>query len=330
METPVFPAFGPLLKRYRRAAHLTQAQLAERAGFSTNYISKLERGAREPQRATVALLADAMSLSMSDRRTLESTVQRSRARHDGEATQLPIGGFLGAVPAGPLVGRAAELEAIASTLETVASGQGRFLALVGEPGVGKTRLAQEITLLAQAQGYRVLTGRCYEPHQAVAYYPFLEALSKAVAATHHGWDQVATRWPEVARLLPEHTASAVIPAQLDDRNAQQRLFWQVTGFLSALAESAPLALLVDDVHWADSDSVDLLQHLARHLRERPVLLVGTARGRGAPPTSPCQRAQRFASRRTGPDHSRAATRKRRDDRLDRRDARRRGWRSRRR
>ncbi len=68
-----------------------------------------------------------------------------------------------------------------------------------------------------------------------------------------------------------------MPAQLDDRNAQQRLFWQVTGFLGTLAEQTPLALLLDDLHWADSASLDLLQHLARHARERPILLVGTAR-----------------------------------------------------
>ena len=58
--------------------------------------------------------------------------------------------------------------------------------LVGEPGVGKTRLAQEITLLARAQGFRVITGRCYEPQQSVAYYPFLEALAMAVAAAEAG------------------------------------------------------------------------------------------------------------------------------------------------
>src|SRR5262245_16441037 len=150
MEPAIVLAFGPLLKRHRRATHLTQAQLAERAGFSADYISKLERGARDPQRATVALLADAMGLSTSDRKILEATVQRSRARHGDEAAQLPTGGFLGAVPAGPLVGRAAELEAITSALEMVASGHGQLLVLVGEPGVGKTRLAQEITLLAQA------------------------------------------------------------------------------------------------------------------------------------------------------------------------------------
>ena len=71
-------------------------------------------------------------------------------------------------------------------LAAVTSRQGRLLILVGEPGVGKTRLAQEITRKARAQGFRILTGRCYEPQQTIAYYPFLEALTMAVAgATLH-------------------------------------------------------------------------------------------------------------------------------------------------
>src|SRR5262249_47342833 len=131
MEPAIVLAFAPLLKRHRRAAHLTQAQLAERAGFSTDYISKLERGAREPQRATLALLADALELSATDRKVLETTFQRSRARSDGEVTPPPTGGFLGAIPASPLVGRGSELDAITAALGTVANGQGRMLVLQG-------------------------------------------------------------------------------------------------------------------------------------------------------------------------------------------------------
>jgi predicted ATPase len=162
---------------------------------------------------------------------------------------------------------------IGAALEAVASGQGQLLMLVGEPGVGKTRLAQEIALLARAAGCRVLSGRCYEPQQTVAYYPFLEALAMAAAgAAPLLQGRLAERWPEVARLLPERVGEGA-----PDRDAQQRLVWQVSGFLGTLAEHQPLALLLDDLHWADRASLDLLQHLARHTRERAILLVGTAR-----------------------------------------------------
>src|SRR5262245_37620277 len=72
--TPLL-TFGTLLKRSRRAAHLTQAQLAERAGFSVVYISMLERGARAPQRTTVDLLADALALTADERAALEGAAQ---------------------------------------------------------------------------------------------------------------------------------------------------------------------------------------------------------------------------------------------------------------
>ena len=136
MASAFLPGFGPLLKQFRRASHLTQAQLAERAGFSVTYISKLERGARQPQRSTVVLLADALSLSGDERATFESSAESSAqapgvARHrrdrddsgdDTGSPPLPVGGFLGALPAGPLVGRARELAAVDEALAAVATG----------------------------------------------------------------------------------------------------------------------------------------------------------------------------------------------------------------
>jgi predicted ATPase/DNA-binding XRE family transcriptional regulator len=273
-------AFGLLLKRSRRAAHLTQAQLAERAGFSVVYISMLERGARQPQRSTVALLADALTLSPAERATLEaaSPLPSSRAGGDARAPRSSTGGFLGATPGGRLVGRDPELAVIESALGAVAQGEGRLLVLFGEPGIGKTRLAQEIAAQARACGFRVLTGRCYEPQQSVAWYPFLEAITMAAAGIGgESYSVLAAQWPEVARLLPDHPENAQAPTQISDRAAQQRLFWQMTSFLRSLASQAPLALLLDDLHWADSASLDLLQHLARRTRECPILLVATYR-----------------------------------------------------
>jgi transcriptional regulator with XRE-family HTH domain/tetratricopeptide (TPR) repeat protein len=277
--------FGVALKRARRGARLTQAQLAERAGFSVVYISMLERGTRQPQRTTVDLLADALALTADERAALEVAAQLptpsgepAPSERDATPLAVPLGGFLGATPTGPLVGRAVELRHLHTALDAVASGQGRLLLLAGEAGVGKTRLAQEIMLRARAQGFAVLTGRCYEPQQAVAYYPFLQALAMAEAgADPTVLARLPEQWPEVNHLLPDHMASTPTPLPLDDRNAQQRLFWQVGGFLQALAERAPLALLLDDLHWADTASLDLLAHLARQARERRLLLVGTYR-----------------------------------------------------
>src|SRR5262249_47681552 len=87
----------------------------------------------------------------------------------------------------------------------------------------------------------------------------------------------AERWPEVARLLPDYLVGASASAPLDDGTAPQRLFWQVSGFLGKLSEQTPVAVLLDDLHWADRASLDMLQHLARQTHERSILLVGTGR-----------------------------------------------------
>jgi class 3 adenylate cyclase len=95
---------------------------------------------------------------------------------------LPIGGFLGSLPDGPLVAREADLGQILAAVDMAVAGQGQTVLLAGEPGAGKTRLAQEVTLHLRNRGFLVAAGRCYEAEQSVPYYPFLDALSAAYAA----------------------------------------------------------------------------------------------------------------------------------------------------
>jgi hypothetical protein len=90
---------------------------------------------------------------------------------------LPIGGFLGSLPAGPLVGREGELARGLAQIDAVLQGEGRLLLLAGEPGVGKTRLAQELTLELRNRGFLIAAGSCYEAREISAYFPFLEALA---------------------------------------------------------------------------------------------------------------------------------------------------------
>jgi class 3 adenylate cyclase/tetratricopeptide (TPR) repeat protein len=202
---------------------------------------------------------------------------------------MPIGGFLGALPSGALVGRDREWEQIMAALEAVAEGGNRrtgstpLLLLAGEPGIGKTRLAQELTLKARHWHFLVATGRCYDLEQAVPYYPFLEALATVYsAAPAYVRAEIPRRWPYLARLLPEGlgiSGPALPSRQLSnlEQEDQQRLFRAVTGFLEAVAEIMPIALLIDDLHWADDASLKLLLHLARFTGGSRILLVGTYR-----------------------------------------------------
>ncbi|HEV2462074.1 MAG TPA: AAA family ATPase, partial [Ktedonobacterales bacterium] len=287
--TPPQPlSFGALLKRSRRAAGLTQEQLAERAGYSAIFISLLERGERRPVPNTVELLADALALADDLRALLLEAARRyepasaALAQTDAAAPHTPrqpIGGFLGGRPEGPLVGREAELASAVAALDALAGGAGRCVLLAGEPGIGKTRLAQEVDIQARERGMLVVTGRCYETQQAVALAPFFEALTTAYAAAPQPLrTELPLLWPHVTRLILDLVAAAdSAPPRSDAPDEQQRLFWQITGFLQALAAARPVTLLVDDLHWADGASVALLAHLARHTRGHPILVLGTYR-----------------------------------------------------
>jgi tetratricopeptide (TPR) repeat protein/transcriptional regulator with XRE-family HTH domain len=287
MTSQILPplSFGALLKRTRRMAGLTQEELGAAAGYTAAYISALEHGERVPPLPTAEHLARALTLEQPEHDTFlraAALALRTR-RHALEADEgklaLPSGGFLGATPEGPLVARTPEIRLLDAALTDVVTGTGRVIMLAGEPGIGKTRLAQEVALQARARGALVATGRCYEPQRAVAFAPFIEALviaTEAAPATVR--NEMPERWPEVLRLLPDTPQSGAGPhAAVSERDAQQRLFWQVTGFVREVAVTQPVALLLDDLHWADEASLNLLLHLARHTRGTRVLLLGTYR-----------------------------------------------------
>jgi len=202
---------------------------------------------------------------------------RLEAGHVPPEPPPPIGGFLGALPATELVAREPELGRALVAADSAIGGAGRFVLLAGEPGVGKTRLAQEIMLTIRNRRFLVATGRCYQTHQPVPFYPFLDALTSAYRlAPPSVRALVLERWRHLSRLLPELKAE-VAPPLSSTPEEQQLLFREVTAFLEAVAAETPVAILIDDLHWADSATLELLQHIARHTRASRILLVATFR-----------------------------------------------------
>ena len=211
------------------------------------------------------------------------------------AQQLPIGGFLGALPAGPLVGRDDEMSQMLQAIDAVVGGEGRLILLAGEPGAGKTRLAQEATLELRNRGFLVATGSCFEPRQSVPYYPFLDVLTTlygAVSSTLRS--QIGRRWAALGRLLPE--AGIPVPTGTDNPEEQEWLPRAVVGFVRAIAEETPVAILLDDLHWADEASLDLLQRLARQTRGNGLLLLGIYRDMEVQRQGPLERTLRDLNR----------------------------------
>jgi tetratricopeptide (TPR) repeat protein len=274
------PTFALLLRRHRQATQMTQEELAEQAGLSVRAISDLERGVRYPRKDTVQMLLEALQLAPDERARLEAAAREGRdpfAQTVQAGRRLQPGSFLGALPPGPLVGRRQEQSRIQTAVESVRRGSGRLLLLTGEPGVGKTRLAQEASLEAQRCDFLVATGRCYEPEQAVPFYPMLEALAMAYRAAPPAIrEEVPRRWPYLSWLLPDQNLSLPIPSS-GGQEEQQWLFRAVGSFLQAIAEETPVGLLLDDLHWADDSSLKLLLYLARYTRGDRVLMVGTYR-----------------------------------------------------
>jgi len=183
---------------------------------------------------------------------------------------------------GRLVARRRELDELQALWRSSGRGDGSMALISGEPGVGKTRLARELTAAARLDGATVLAGGCYENEATTPYLPFLEAFRRFVrerddAALVHALDDSAA---EIARLAPEiESRLGPFPErpQLSPQEERLRLFDHVGRFLRRQAGSRGLLFFFDDLQWADHGSLALLHYLARELASERVLFLGTYR-----------------------------------------------------
>ena len=175
-------------------------------------------------------------------------------------------------PRGLIVGRAAELGLMRELLAEAAAGQSVVLLVSGDAGVGKTRLLTEFSAEAAERGFTVLSGRCAELADTVPYLPLADALRGARPQRRDGSLQEAlSARPVLARLLPDREITRQ-PGDLPGM-AQQQLFGAVLGMLTELAEAAPVLLVLEDLHWADRSTRDLVTFLSRMLRSERIALV---------------------------------------------------------
>jgi DNA-binding CsgD family transcriptional regulator/tetratricopeptide (TPR) repeat protein len=173
------------------------------------------------------------------------------------------------------VGRVEELHVLEAALGRATNSEPAVVLVGGEAGVGKTRLVAELTARCAADGTRVLTGGCVPVGDgALPYAPIVEGLRALVgdlgASAVRGL--IGPSWPELTRLLPalgEPQAGGGTP----DQAAQARLFELLLGMLARLSQQMPVTLVVEDVHWADRSTRDLLAFLARNLRRERLLVV---------------------------------------------------------
>lgn len=185
-------------------------------------------------------------------------------------------------PPAPIVGRQQELTLLMHHYEAARGGHVHVALLAGEPGIGKTRLLDEIALQTARNGATVLRGHASEAEGMPPFLPFLEALGRYVRATPHGQLQaqlsavpqmLANLLPELAIYLPDLLASPLVPPE----QARLRLFEAFRTFLEAISESHPLVLTLDNLHWADTASLDLLRHLTHYQLHVQLFILGAYR-----------------------------------------------------
>lgn len=277
MGTVQTASFGSLVRHHRVSAGLTQEELAERAGLSARAISDIERGAKHvPRKDTVELLAEALGLSQQERAVFMAAVRRLSAPGVGDPGVAPLMRQGSALP--PLAGRTRESAALDQHL---AGGGPPVLLLVGEPGIGKTRLLQEAALRARAGGWCVISGGCYRRAGQEPYAPLMEALQSYIRLLPAAQLRTALqRCAWLVRLLPELMDAADMPepsVTLPPEQERRLMFGAVGRFLANVAGPAGTLLVLDDVQWAGPDALDLLAVLIRAPAEKPLRVVATYR-----------------------------------------------------
>jgi transcriptional regulator with XRE-family HTH domain len=259
----VAPPFAIALRRYRRGAGISQRELARRAGYSADYVSMLERGVRMPGPGTLAPLLEALELSEPERLDLQRATWSTRP--SGPAFEPP-----------PLGSRSTlvERQPEQAELHAFLASDDPAMFVVGDTGIGKTRLLEEARRLAVARGITTLAaGSNSNPTGTThAYTPILDALSGFVHAQSprrlrgllHGCE-----W--LARLLPELLDLDISPPELRLSAEQERrqVFRAVARFLTQSAGASGTLLVLDDLESAGADVPDLVAFLlSRRIRVR--------------------------------------------------------------
>ena len=182
------------------------------------------------------------------------------------------------------IGRKRELAALWDQLRTAAEGRLAVAMVTGEPGIGKTRLLAEMEAQAAGMGVATLRGGAFEAEGMPPYLPFLEALGRHVQAMPADplREQVGPAASILATILPELTVRfGDLPPgySLPADQARLRLFQAIAAFLAAIAQptEAGLLLILDDLHWADSASLDLLWQIPRYQPAGRLLVLGAYR-----------------------------------------------------
>jgi len=176
----------------------------------------------------------------------------------------------------PFVGRASQFAELSELLDAASAGAGQAAAVIGEPGIGKTRLCQRLLRFAALRGVRVVQGACYESEQQLPFNGIVDALRDCV--TLRDLANVAQPWRDIISEMSPEAFQSESSVLLDaSPAAQARRFEAVVQLLFSLSATQAIVLLLEDVHWASPSTAALINYLVRRTNEARVLIVASLR-----------------------------------------------------
>jgi serine/threonine protein kinase/tetratricopeptide (TPR) repeat protein len=229
-----------------------------------------------------ALIMQLLAKSPEERPASAAEVDRllEQSLSADEPKSLEAESVLARIARGRLVGREQELAEARRLWERSLAGQGQVLLISGEPGVGKTRLAREISTLVEVTGGSSLSGESY-PEGSAPYAPFVQIFRQAFDSNRLPTEDIpAFILSDLASLAPDlshRLGDLPRNPQLDPLGEQQRLQENVLAFFAQISQQTPLLVILEDAHWADQASLALLRHLARRGRQIRLMLIATYR-----------------------------------------------------
>ncbi len=287
--------FGYWLHRRRRALDLTQEALAIRVSCSPAAIKKIEADERRPSKGLAQRLAQHLALPANERAMFLQAARTPRLVDGLELAAFPIATVpvatagnapthpaIAVAPAGdpksPFVGRSSEYAQCLRLMAGLTAGSGHAVLVAGEPGIGKSRLMREVASHVRSCSLPLLITHCYEIERAIAYQPVIDLATQACQKAPQ--DRLCSIAPtllaEIAALVPAmgERGLALPPLSADLPEARQaRLFLALVQLFDALAQDRPLAVMVDDIQWADDASLQFLHFYARQTASRPAVFM---------------------------------------------------------
>jgi DNA-binding SARP family transcriptional activator len=267
-------------KRTLQHLHRAAAMAPLHEGVQASLITTLAAAGRQAE-------------ALASYRTVRTRLATNLGIDPGPALQTTHRQVLRLPAAGGLVGRTDELALLRYTVDAAFAGGAGLAIVQGEPGVGKSRLLDEITTEAGGRGARVLWGRCLQGDGTPSMWPWIQAIGTLL-------DDLAPAAREIwlgreLGVLLEPGGAGLPLRVLPDSGVQFRLFEQVVGLLAAASAQQPMVLAIDDLQWADTASLHLFSHLARRLPGRTVI-IGALRDRAPAPGPELSRMLAAASR----------------------------------